>query len=159
MKHTQTHTDAQRCGVGTKESKEGNLLAYILIFSSTLWIFSGRLPFTVPLPDQLPDELDMNMNTAPGRTYRYLTETPLYAFGYGLSYTSFSYSSMTLSGAQMPPTEDQKFTVCANVTNTGSIPGDEVVQVYVQLNVTNRFEGLEMESDLRVCFERGGRSQ
>lgn len=103
---------------------------------------SGRLPFTVPLESQLPDELDMSLSVAPGRTYRYLTETPVYAFGYGLSYTSFAYANMTVTPAVIAPVVGQNMTVCATVTNTGTVSGDEVVQVYAQYNVADRFQGV-----------------
>merc|ERR1719272_2481991 len=60
---------------------------------------SGRLSETIFTGDsQLPsDYLSMSMTEAPGRTHRYLTETPLYSFGYGLSYTQRSYSNMKLT--------------------------------------------------------------
>jgi beta-glucosidase len=63
------------------------------------------------------------------RTYRYFAGKPLYPFGYGLSYTTFSYSGLTL------PTESLKAsdTIAASVTvtNTGKLAGDEVVQLYL----------------------------
>jgi beta-glucosidase len=54
---------------------------------------------------------------------------PLYSFGYGLSYTTFSVSNLQLSSATMSPSGSIKAT--ANVTNTGSRAGDEVVQLYI----------------------------
>jgi len=59
------------------------------------------------------------------RTYRYFTGQPLYSFGYGLSYTTFQYSSLDISGNQ------NRRTVKATVTNTGNRAGDEVVQLYL----------------------------
>lgn len=55
--------------------------------------------------------------------------SPLYPFGYGLSYTTFSITDLTLSAPQMKVGD--AITVTANVTNTGSVAGDEVVQLYI----------------------------
>lgn len=82
---------------------------------------AGRLPVTFyASTDQLPDFEDYNME---GRTYRYFHGEPLYAFGYGLSYTTFEYGDATLKGRKE---------ISIPVTNTGSIDGQEVVQVYVK---------------------------
>lgn len=61
------------------------------------------------------------------RTYRYATWEPLYPFGFGLSYTSFSYSDLRLEG------DPAQGTLIARVmlTNTGATAGEEVVQVYL----------------------------
>jgi beta-glucosidase len=64
-----------------------------------------------------------------GRTYRYFTEQPLYPFGYGLSFSSFNYSDAKVSQEQVAA--DGTVTVSVRITNTGSIPGDEVVQLYL----------------------------
>ncbi|MCM3725788.1 glycoside hydrolase family 3 C-terminal domain-containing protein [Neobacillus cucumis] len=55
---------------------------------------------------------------------------PLYPFGYGLSYTTFTYSEMKIDKNQLTKTE--KINVSVTVTNTGSMPGEEVVQLYIQ---------------------------
>ena len=60
------------------------------------------------------------------RTYRYFKGEPLYAFGYGLSYTTFSYGDAKTAG------KAQSMTLTVPVTNTGKIAGDEVIQVYVK---------------------------
>lgn len=81
---------------------------------------AGRLPVTFYKKDnQLPDFEDYDMQ---GRTYRYLDCEPLYPFGHGLSYTTFSYST--------PLIENGKLKV--KVTNAGNYDGDEVVQLYVK---------------------------
>jgi beta-glucosidase len=64
-----------------------------------------------------------------GRTYRYFTGTPLYPFGYGLSYTTFSYSDLSLPRAEVKAGEPVMAE--ATVTNTGKVAGDEVVQLYL----------------------------
>ncbi len=89
---------------------------------------AGRLPVTFyENLAQLPDFEDYNMK---GRTYRYMTETPLFSFGYGLSYTTFSYGSPVLSKNVF--TAGKELTVTVPVTNTGSIDGDEVIQLYMR---------------------------
>jgi beta-glucosidase len=62
------------------------------------------------------------------RTYRYFSGTPLYPFGYGLSYTTFSYTDLTLP-EKIDAGSDAKVSV--RVTNSGKMAGDEVVQLYI----------------------------
>ena len=89
---------------------------------------SGKLPVTFYASDsQLPDFLDYNME---GHTYRYFRGEPLYAFGYGLSYTTFEYGEAKLSKASVKAGKGVDIVV--PVTNTGSVAGDETVQVYVK---------------------------
>lgn len=89
---------------------------------------AGRLPITFYKSDaQLPPIADYEM--AKGRTYRYFKDEPLYPFGYGLSYTTFTYSDL-----QMAPQQEigQPLEVSVTVCNTGQRAGDEVVQVYIR---------------------------
>lgn len=88
---------------------------------------SGRLPITFYKDlAQVPDFMDYAMA---GRTYRYLSEEPLYPFGYGLSYTRFSYSQLKISSGSLQAGEDLTCTV--TVTNRGEAGGWETVQLYV----------------------------
>lgn len=88
---------------------------------------SGRLPVTFYKSlEQLPAFTDYAMK---GHTYRFMSEEPLYRFGYGLSYTKFSYSNLKLSSNSIP--KKGTLTVSAEVQNIGQYPGDEVVQLYV----------------------------
>jgi beta-glucosidase len=88
---------------------------------------AGRLPITFyKSVAQLPPFGSYSMN---GRTYRYLTEQPLYPFGYGLSFSSFSYSDAKITPDQVAA--GSPVSVSVGVTNTSSIPGDEVVQLYL----------------------------
>jgi beta-glucosidase len=65
-----------------------------------------------------------------GRTYRYFQGTPLYPFGYGLSYTTFSYSG--LSGPTGAVAAGSPVSFDVTLTNTGRRPGDEVAQLYLE---------------------------
>jgi len=88
---------------------------------------SGRLAITFPKSvDQLPAFDDYSMK---GRTYRYMTEEPLYPFGFGLSYTSFQYSDIAIDKTKIK--KGETVTVSAKVANTGKWDGEEVVQLYV----------------------------
>jgi beta-glucosidase len=88
---------------------------------------AGRLPMTFYAGDkQLRpfDEYDITR----GRTYMYLREKPLYAFGYGLSYSSFKYENLVIPTATVG--RGDVVAVSVDVTNTSQRDGDEVVQLY-----------------------------
>jgi beta-glucosidase len=88
---------------------------------------AGRLPITFYTGlDQLPPFENYAMK---GRTYRYFDGKPLFPFGYGLSYTTFSYSKLNLPKATIKAGEP--FTAEVTVTNTGKLEGDEVAQLYL----------------------------
>jgi beta-glucosidase len=88
---------------------------------------AGRLPVTFYSGvAQLPPFTDYSME---GRTYRYFRGTPLYPFGFGLSYANFSYSNARIDRAEIPAGDD--VTVSADVQNAGSVAGEEIVEVYV----------------------------
>jgi beta-glucosidase len=88
---------------------------------------AGRLPVTFYTGvDQLPPFEDYAMK---GRTYRYFEGKPLYPFGYGLSYTTFSYSNLTLPKKAI--NAGDPLTAEVTVTNTGKLEGDEVAQLYL----------------------------
>jgi len=93
---------------------------------------AGRLNQTWPKSlDQLPPMMDYNIRH--GRTYMYFKGTPLYPFGYGLSYTTFRYSKLRYHSGM----------VSVDVTNTGKRAGDEVVQLYVRQPDVQRLRGFE----------------
>ena len=88
---------------------------------------SGRLPITFYAGvEQLPAFEDYSMSD---RTYRYFKGKPLYRFGFGLSYTSFSYSGVKLSTERLHAGDP--LTVEADLKNTGAVPGDEVAELYL----------------------------
>ena len=85
---------------------------------------SGKLPVTFYRnTEQLPDFLDYTMKN---RTYRYFTGEPLFPFGHGLSYTTFEFGKVKVSGK----TGDNACVLTVTVKNTGSVEGTETVQVY-----------------------------
>jgi beta-glucosidase len=90
---------------------------------------AGRLPVTFYKDiHQLPHFEDYSMK---GRTYRYFEGEPLWPFGYGLSYTTFSYSDISLPTSTINAGDSLDASV--TVTNTGKVAGDEVVQLYLKL--------------------------
>ena len=96
---------------------------------------SGKLPVTFPKSvSQLPKYEDYSMK---GRTYRYMEQDPLYPFGFGLSYTKFEYSNITVDKNTV--TKNDSLVVSATITNKGSVESDEVIQLYV----TQKIDGLE----------------
>ncbi len=77
--------------------------------------------------EDLPDFHDYNLRL--GRTYLYFRKKPLYPFGYGLSYTTFEYKNLRLSGKTLA--RGGKMTATFDLSNTGRRDGDEIVQLYV----------------------------
>ena len=87
---------------------------------------SGHLPLTFyRATTDLPAFTDYSMTN---RTYRYFSGTPLYAFGHGLSYTTFDFKSGKLNSKKIPASGTVKVTF--TVKNSGKVDGDEVAQVY-----------------------------
>jgi beta-glucosidase len=119
---------------------------------------AGRVTQTWPTGDaQLLPLMDYNL--LHGRTYMYSKDKPLYAFGYGLSYTSFEYRSLQLNEHKVKA--DGSVEVTVKVKNTGTRAGDEVVQLYVRhLGLEGRGSKverpqLELEGFKRVRIEPG----
>ncbi len=89
---------------------------------------AGRLPVTFyKSVNDLPAFDDYRMT---GRTYRFFNGTPLYPFGYGLSYTTFAYSGLTVDRARYRASDTARVSI--TVTNTGSRAGEEVAQLYAR---------------------------
>jgi beta-glucosidase len=89
---------------------------------------AGRLPITLYNSiSQLPDVRNYSME---GRTYRYFKGNVLYPFGFGLSYTRFTYDSMKITPNKIRPGE--KVTISVDVKNVGDLKGEEVVQLYLK---------------------------
>lgn len=89
---------------------------------------SGRLPLTYyKSVKHLPDFKSYDMTN---RTYKYFSDAPLFPFGYGLSYSKFAYSALTVD-SEVSANDPIRLTV--DVENIGAYDGDEVVQVYLQM--------------------------
>jgi beta-glucosidase len=113
---------------------------------------AGRLPITFykSIQDVPPFENYSMM----GRTYRYFSGTPLFPFGYGLSYTTFEYSGLSLSKSVMGAADSIEVTV--QVKNTGRMDGDEVVQLYVRNFTQGQAQPLKsLKGFSRVPIKRG----
>ncbi len=102
----------------------GNAIADVIFGKSPV---AGKLPVTFPKSlDQLPPYEDYSMK---GRTYRYMTEEPLYPFGFGLTFSPFEYGEISISSGTIK--RDGEVSVTVPITNTGTIDSDEVVQLYI----------------------------
>ncbi|HVZ84444.1 MAG TPA: glycoside hydrolase family 3 C-terminal domain-containing protein [Terracidiphilus sp.] len=105
---------------------EGTALAKVLFGEYNP---GGHLVVTWPRSvDQLPPMMDYNIRD--GRTYMYFKGEPLYPFGFGLSYTTFKFDHLRTSAPALA--SDGAMTVSVDVTNTGSMAGDAVAQLYVK---------------------------
>ena len=112
---------------------------------------AGRLPVTFYTGvDQLPDFSDYNMK---GRTYRYFDGTPLYAFGYGLSYSKFQYSGIKASTATL--NAGDPLGVDVDVKNAGTRAGDEVVELYLTFPRIPGVPNIALRGFKRVHLDAG----
>ena len=127
---------------------EGTALAKVLFGDYNP---GGHLVVTWPKSiDQLPPMKDYNIRD--GRTYMYFKGEPLYPFGYGLSYTNFKYNNLRTSSSELA--KDGTVTVSVDVSNTGSMAGDEVVQLYVKhLHSKVERPGEELKGFQRVTIQ------
>lgn len=128
----------------------GNAIASILFGTANP---EGKLPLTFySEKNNLPDFTDYSMKN---RTYRYITEKPLYPFGYGLSYTKYDYSEVQASSETITENGiDLKFTV----KNSGAIDGVETVQVYitpVELKGASNVPNTSLKSIKKVELKAG----
>ena len=126
----------------------GNALADIIFGKVSP---SGRLPVTFPKSfAQLPPYEDYSMK---GRTYRYMTAEPMYPFGFGLSYTQFSYAPMVLSSTQVK--KNSPVTAETTITNTGKMAADEVAELYITVPQTGDNPQYSLKGFKRVKLAPG----
>jgi beta-glucosidase len=113
---------------------------------------AGRLPVTFYRSvTDLPPFEEYSMN---GRTYRYFGGKPLFPFGYGLSYTTFEYSGLSLSKSVIGSGDSVQ--VAVNVRNTGRYDGEEVVQLYVKSLTSREPQPLKsLKGFRRVSIKKG----
>ncbi|WP_109829873.1 glycoside hydrolase family 3 C-terminal domain-containing protein [Reichenbachiella versicolor] len=110
---------------------------------------SGRLPITFPRSiDQLPPYEDYNMK---GRTYKYMTEEPLFPFGFGLSYADFTYSDLSVSRISKG-----KAVAKVKVKNNSSIAAEEVLQFYISSPIAGQGDPIyDLKAFKRESFQAG----
>ena len=112
---------------------------------------SGKLPVSIPRDTgQLPVYYSQGANN----DYTDMSATPLYPFGYGLSYTDFTYETMTVETTG--PDENGRIKVDVTITNTGNLPGTEVVQLYIRDKVSSyRVYDMKLAAFERVTLDPG----
>jgi beta-glucosidase len=130
--------------------EEGNALSDVLFGDYNP---AGRLVQTWPKSlEQLPPMMDYDIRH--GRTYMYFKGEPLYPFGYGLSYSSFSYANLRTSAASLPASGS--ILVSVDLKNTGTRAGEEVVQLYVKhLTSSVQRPGMELKAFRRIAVRPG----
>jgi beta-glucosidase len=112
---------------------------------------AGRLPVTFYTGvNQLPNFEDYGMAN---RTYRYFSGKPLYPFGYGLSYTTFKYSDLSIPTQAVAA--GQPVGADVTVTNTGKVAGDEAVQVYLKFPAVKGAPQIALRGFQRIHLEAG----
>ena len=115
---------------------------------------SGRLPLTVP---RSVGQLRMIYNHKPSayfHKYADVKKTPLYPFGYGLSYTNYKYSTPLLSDNTL--NKENTILVTTEITNTGEVDGEEVAQLYIRDNVSSVTRPIkELKGYQRVFLKAG----
>lgn len=115
---------------------------------------SGKLPVTFyQSENDLPDFTDYRMSN---QTYRFFKGKPLYAFGHGLSYTNFEYSSLSVPASVKI---GEKVKISVKVKNSGKMDGEEVVQVYVKNKNRASDEPIKNLAGFKSVFVKSGETQ
>jgi beta-glucosidase len=136
--------------VSQSSQEMGNAIAEVIFGKISP---AGRLVQTwISSIDQLPPILDYNIRN--GRTYMYKKNVPLYSFGYGLTYTSFTYSGLKSEKNSLKSNEVVNLTF--NLQNTGNFDSDEVTQLYVSFpdSEVDR-PGIALKGFKRVFVRKG----
>ncbi|HPG37820.1 MAG TPA: glycoside hydrolase family 3 N-terminal domain-containing protein [bacterium] len=116
----------------------------------------GKLSITFPRSvGQLP--VYYNHKPSVNRHYLFAITEPLFPFGYGLSYTTFSYNNIRLSASNMH--KNESVTVSVDITNTGTLAGDEIVQLYIRDRVSSVTRPVIELKDFRRIYFKAGETQ
>ena len=118
---------------------------------------SGKLPVTIP---RHVGQLQMIYNHKPSmyfHPYAIGESTPLFNFGYGLSYTKYIYSELALSSTEMP--RDGKVEVSVKVANTGTMDGEEIIQLYIRDLYSSATRPVKELKDFRRIALRAGETK
>ena len=134
--------------------EEGGTAVADILFGKTSP--SGKLPITFPKSlAQLPPFEDYSMK---GRTYKYMNVDPMYPFGFGLSYTTFTYGEAKVSSKRI--SKKDNLVVSVKVTNSGKVKSDEVVQLYVSdLVASVDVPNFQLANMKRITLEPGESSE
>jgi beta-glucosidase len=145
-------------------SEAGNAMANVLYGDYNP---SGKLPMTFPRDEgQIPLYYNYLSTGRPAKNdkdtryrsaYLDMPNSPKFAFGYGLSYTTFDYSGLTLSKTQIKP--DEKITVSFTLKNTGKYAGEEVVQLYLQDKFASVVRPVKELKDFQKVMLKAGESK
>lgn len=122
---------------------------------------SGKLVATFPYSvGQVPIYYNHPMTGRPAGKIKFTSKyidgpvEPLYPFGFGLSYTTFSYDNLVISSSEA--TIDDKIIVSVDITNTGNLPGEEIVQLYVSDVVASRVRPVkELKGFKKILLQPG----
>ena len=121
---------------------------------------AGRLPITFyRSDDDLPDFGDYNMNGQKGHTYRYFKGEPLFAFGEGMSYSTFEYGNARLRHSAFSKADGEmiqaRYSLLVTLKNTSQRDGEEVVQVYLKRNNDEEGPARSLRGFKRVFVKAG----
>jgi beta-glucosidase len=114
----------------------------------------GQIPITY---NELPTGRPYDANNKYTSKYLDVLNTPQYSFGYGLSYTTFALSNLHLSASSVARTGT--LTVTADITNTGTRPGDDVVQLYIHDQVASILQPVRRLDGFQRVTLRPGQAQ
>ncbi|WP_207951889.1 glycoside hydrolase family 3 C-terminal domain-containing protein [Pseudomaricurvus alcaniphilus] len=121
--------------IGYPGEQGGNAVADVLFGDANP---SGHLPLT--FPKSLQDLPAYDNYSMAGRTYKFMSAPALYPFGFGLSYTTFSFNQLKLEQRRIDEGSPLRFSV--EVENTGTVPGETVLQAYLSANVPGENEAI-----------------